>query len=131
MVQGDGYPLYWRQNNGQTFEIPIQINGAAASFLFNNWWIVLYNPYLTCKYKAHINLEVCASIHVVKYIYKYIYKGSDRKILQIAPSRMKFKDIYTIVILGQLKLYGDYLNLRCMKSYQQLNTLQYILQVNN
>ena len=36
IMQDDGYPLYRRRNNGQTFDIPIQINGAPASFQFDN-----------------------------------------------------------------------------------------------
>lgn len=40
-------------------------------------WVVPYNPYLSHKYNAHINLEMCASLHVVCYLYKYIYKGHD------------------------------------------------------
>ena len=55
-----------------------------TSFTFDNRWVVPYNPYLSWKYKAHINVEVCASVHAVKYIHKYIYKGSDRTTLQVA-----------------------------------------------
>ena len=36
-----------------------------------------YNPYLTLKYNAHINLELCSTVKSVKYLYKYIYKGYD------------------------------------------------------
>lgn len=39
--------------------------------------MVPYNPYLTLKYNAHINVESCASIKSVKYLYKYVYKGYD------------------------------------------------------
>lgn len=40
--------------------------------------MVPYNPYLLRRYRTHINVEVCASVQAVKYIHKYIYKGSDR-----------------------------------------------------
>jgi hypothetical protein len=30
------------------------------------------------RYKCHINVEVCSSITIVKYLYKYVYKGHDR-----------------------------------------------------
>ena len=43
----------------------------------DNRWVVPYNPYLTLKYNCHINVEHCASIKSVKYIYKYVYKGHD------------------------------------------------------
>jgi hypothetical protein len=44
---------------------------------------VPYNPYLSRKYRAHINVEVCASVQAVKYIHKYIYKGGDRATLRV------------------------------------------------
>ena len=42
-----------------------------------------YNPYLTAKYDAHINVEICANIKAYKYIFKYVYKGSDRASLRV------------------------------------------------
>ncbi|GBO41288.1 hypothetical protein AVEN_148109-1 [Araneus ventricosus] len=43
----------------------------------DNRWIVPYNPYLTKKYNAHINVEICSSIKSKKNIFKYVYKGHD------------------------------------------------------
>ncbi|KAG2214033.1 hypothetical protein INT45_003163, partial [Circinella minor] len=37
-----------------------------------------HNVYLCTKYDAHINVEICTSIHSIKYVYKYVYKGHDR-----------------------------------------------------
>jgi len=37
-----------------------------------------YNPYLSLRYNAYVNVKIAGSISVVKYIYKYIYKGGDR-----------------------------------------------------
>lgn len=68
-LSGDGFALYARPENGNTFEK----NG----FLYDNRWVVPYNPFLLLKYNAHINVEICASIKNVKYIYKYIHKGAD------------------------------------------------------
>ena len=45
--------------------------------------MVPYNPYLTVKYNAHINVEVCTSITAVKYLYKYVYKGPDRALATV------------------------------------------------
>jgi hypothetical protein len=44
----------------------------------DNRHVVPYNPWLLLRYKSHINVEYCASIKAIKYIYKYIYKGSDQ-----------------------------------------------------
>ena len=44
-------------------------------FIFTNQWIVPYNPYLSTKYNAHVNVEICNAITAVKYLYKYVYKG--------------------------------------------------------
>ncbi|XP_057294730.1 uncharacterized protein LOC130623277 [Hydractinia symbiolongicarpus] len=47
----DGYPLYRRRNNG----IHINVNNVDV----DNRWVVPYNPWLSKKYNAHINLEAC------------------------------------------------------------------------
>jgi hypothetical protein len=57
----------------------------SSSFVFDNRWVVLYNPYLTMRYQCHINVEVCSSITVVKYLYKYVYKGHDRALAVVQP----------------------------------------------
>jgi hypothetical protein len=48
--------------------------------MVDNRWIVPYNFHLATKYHTHINVEICSSIFVVKYLYKYVYKGPDRAI---------------------------------------------------
>jgi len=65
----DGYPKYRRPNNGRF----AMINGRRV----DNRWIVPYNSFLSLKYNCHINVEVCASIKSVKYLFKYVYKGHD------------------------------------------------------
>ena len=35
------------------------------------------------KYKTHINVEICTSIEIMKYLNKYIYKRSDQTCLQM------------------------------------------------
>nr|XP_027196773.1 uncharacterized protein LOC113791226 [Dermatophagoides pteronyssinus] len=64
----NGYPLYRRQEGSNA-----DVNGK----MINNQWIVPHNPYLLLKYNCHINVEVCASIKSVKYLFKYVYKGHD------------------------------------------------------
>ncbi|GBN27558.1 hypothetical protein AVEN_167654-1, partial [Araneus ventricosus] len=65
----DGYPMYRRRDNTNH----VIINGNVV----DNRCIVPYNLYLTKKYNAHINVEICSSIKSIKYIFKYVYKGHD------------------------------------------------------
>nr|XP_047146315.1 uncharacterized protein LOC124819141 [Hydra vulgaris] len=65
----NGYPRYRRRDNG----LVINIKGNNV----DNCWVVPYNPWLSKKYQAHINVEACMSVKAVKYLYKYIYKGHD------------------------------------------------------
>ena len=66
----NGYPIYMRRDTGTT----IQVKGNTLDCR----WIVPYNPFLSLRYKVHINVEVCSTITAVKYLYKYVYKGHDR-----------------------------------------------------
>ncbi|GBN52142.1 hypothetical protein AVEN_1229-1 [Araneus ventricosus] len=52
---------------------PVQV----VKYSIDNRWVVPYNPWLLKKFNAHINVEVCASVKSVKYLYKYVYKGHD------------------------------------------------------
>lgn len=46
--------------------------------VYTNQHVVPYNRFFTKKYQAHINVEICNNSTAVKYLYKYVYKGSDR-----------------------------------------------------
>ncbi|XP_035713810.1 uncharacterized protein LOC118438127 [Folsomia candida] len=65
----NGYPFYRRRNL-----VPVVTN---KNIEIDNRWVVPYNPYLSLKYNCHINVEICASIRSVKYLFKYAYKGHD------------------------------------------------------
>jgi hypothetical protein len=56
-----------------------------SGFVFDNRWVLPYNPYLTMRYQCHINVEVCSSITAVKYLYKYVYKGHNRALAVVQP----------------------------------------------
>ncbi len=66
-LNSNGYHEYKRSSRGYTAEK----NG----YKDTNEYVVPNNHYLTTKYNAHINVEVCSSVQAVKYIYKYVYKG--------------------------------------------------------
>ena len=58
----DRYAAYRRRDNERTVE--------KKGCTLDNRWVIPYNPYLTKKYEAHINVHVCTSIRAVKYLYK-------------------------------------------------------------
>jgi hypothetical protein len=49
----------------------------------DNSCVVPYNPFLLLKYNAHNNVKLCSAVTIVKYLYKYIYKGYDCANLEI------------------------------------------------
>ena len=95
-MHDDGYPSYRRRDNNVT-------SVDARGNTINNRWVVPHNLWLATKYNAHINVEVrirfilsfplpyteqlnttllqifqvCSTIHAVKYLFKYVYKGHD------------------------------------------------------
>ena len=71
----DGYPEY-RRRKGTSFKNSAGIN-------VDNSWVVPHNLWLTTKYNAHVNVEICSSIHAVKYLFKYLHKGHDRAKVQV------------------------------------------------
>ncbi|KAG2210809.1 hypothetical protein INT45_013594 [Circinella minor] len=75
VLNEDGYPAYRRRNSQDTI--------VKQRVTLDNCWVVPHNLYLCAKYDAHINVEICTSIHSVKYVYKYVYKGHDRASLQM------------------------------------------------
>ncbi|CEP08523.1 hypothetical protein [Parasitella parasitica] len=87
IINEDGYPQYKRTRSVDTstlYTIPNPGRQNSGRFTIDNRWIVPFNPYLSKKYKAHINVECCQSVQAVKYINKNIYKGSDRTTLRVS-----------------------------------------------
>ncbi|GBM32036.1 hypothetical protein AVEN_127377-1 [Araneus ventricosus] len=62
------YPMYQRKSTESV---------RVGRHDLDNRWVVPYNLWLSKKFNAPINVEVCASIRSVKYLYKYVYKGHD------------------------------------------------------
>jgi hypothetical protein len=78
VVDQDGYPVYRRRDHGYT----IEKNGVSL----DNRDVVPHNRQLLLKYHAHINMEWCNQSNSIKYLFKYINKGSDRISAVIVPS---------------------------------------------
>ncbi|XP_057664480.1 uncharacterized protein LOC130898900 [Diorhabda carinulata] len=80
----DGYPMYRRrstENGGHTFTM--RLPNFPNQVEFDNQWVVPYSPLLSKTYKAHINVELCSSVKSIKYICKYVNKGSDLAIFEV------------------------------------------------
>lgn len=79
----NGYPLYRRrspEDGGRKAQIKTR-SGALETV--DNSWIVPYSPILCKMFNAHINVEACNSVRAIKYICKYINKGSDQAIFNL------------------------------------------------
>ena len=63
------YPTYRRRKPEEGGSTAI-----VGNYLVDNRWVVPFNPYLTLKYNAHINVEACVSPFAAKYLYLYINK---------------------------------------------------------
>jgi hypothetical protein len=66
IVNDNGYPTYRRRDTGVTH----RLKRGQSVFEVDNRWVVPYNPWLSLKYDSHINLEYCALIVCIKYIFK-------------------------------------------------------------
>jgi hypothetical protein len=95
----NGYPIYRRRDTRHT----ILVHGIEL----DNRWVVPHNVYLLTKYDAHINVEVCNNIRAVKYLFKYVYKGHDRAIVEISRQSDNATE-GNVVEVDEIKKYLDY-----------------------
>ena len=78
----NGYPLYRPRKPGEGgFEHTMKIGNSTITV--NNSWVVPYCPLLSRIFKSHINVEYCNSVKSIKYICKYITKGSDAAVFKL------------------------------------------------
>ena len=76
------YPEYKRRNNildNYTYHFKRSNKVVPV----DNSMVVPYNRFLLMKYNCHINIEYCASVQSIKYIFDYIHKGGDRACCKI------------------------------------------------
>lgn len=69
MVDEDGYHTYCRRDN--------KVYAVKGKLTFDNRYVVPHNRYLLLKYQAHINVEWCNRSKAIKYLFKYLNKGTD------------------------------------------------------
>jgi hypothetical protein len=82
-AEADGYPLMRRRDDGRYVEKVVGCGQDARAVRLDNRHVVPYNRCLSKKFHCHINVEICASIKSVKYLYKYVYKGHDCAQVQV------------------------------------------------
>ena len=73
----DGYPRYRRrapEDGGFTTKIKMHGN---IEIEVDNRWVVPYSPLLCKMFQGHINVEYCNSVKSIKYVCKYVNKGTD------------------------------------------------------
>ncbi|KAH9081111.1 hypothetical protein Ae201684P_012083 [Aphanomyces euteiches] len=97
-IGSDGYPLYRRRRSSA--ERPSE---------YTNQYVIPYCPTLSAMFDCHINVEACTSISAVKYLYKYIFKGSDRSNFQLESSE-----------LDEIKQYQDARYVSCCEALARI-----------
>ncbi|KAL8570647.1 hypothetical protein ACOMHN_039082 [Nucella lapillus] len=75
----DSYPKYRRRSE----EDGGHVGKLKDSVIITNQWVVPYNPYLLHQFNCHINVEICSSIKSIKYVLKYVHKGTDQAVFQL------------------------------------------------
>ncbi|GFV61162.1 ATP-dependent DNA helicase [Trichonephila clavipes] len=78
----DRYHLYRRrsvEDSGKSVVLKVR----NIDIEVDNRWIVPYSPLLSKTFKAHINVEYCNSVKSIKYICKYVNKGSDMAVFGV------------------------------------------------
>jgi len=82
-IAENGYPQYRRRNTDRSFDILVPGSGGTLTAVIDNGGVVPYSPNLSLHYNAHINVKVYGLVQAVKYIDKYIYKGSDKATVSV------------------------------------------------
>ena len=102
-INTNGYPTYRRRNTGAT----VTLKRGDKEYQVDNRWTVPYNKYLLLKYDCHINLEFCASITSVKYIFKYVYQGHDCADIQTTTGEYQQENNDNVIKWDEISKFQD------------------------
>ena len=79
----NGYAMPRRSRRGdEEWERKIVFGTNGKVCKLDNRHVVPYNAWLLLKMQCHMNIEITHHIACVRYIYKYIFKGSDRILMR-------------------------------------------------
>ena len=87
------YPEYRRrtpERGGGSATIKV----AGKPFTLDSQWIVPYNKFTAWKYNAHLNLEAVENVSALKYLFKYVAKGTDKAVFKIVPDENEPEQVY-------------------------------------
>ncbi|GFQ82483.1 helitron_like_N domain-containing protein [Trichonephila clavata] len=107
-ITDDGYPRYRRrstEDGGNLAAVHMQ-NGVIE---VDNRWVVPYSPLLSKTYRAHINVEYCNSVKSIKYICKYVNKGSNMAVFGVQPENSDRNAVQVIDEIAQYQA-GRYIS---------------------
>ena len=79
----DGSPIYRRrapENGGGSSKVRLRLNNRWIEYEFTSKDVVAHNVWLLDRFDCHINVEVCSSLKVIKYLLWYPFKGDTRVI---------------------------------------------------
>jgi hypothetical protein len=82
VIGENGYAMPKRSRPGdEKWEQIIKIAPDGKICKLDNRHVVSYNPWLLLTMQCHMNIEITHHIACVRYLYKYIFKGSDRVLM--------------------------------------------------
>ncbi|GBN26054.1 hypothetical protein AVEN_122813-1 [Araneus ventricosus] len=77
---GQGGNLLYRHRSSEDGGVTANISFRRLEVSVDNTW---YCPLLTKNLNAHINVEYCNSVKSIKYVCKYVSKGSDMGVFEL------------------------------------------------
>lgn len=64
------FPVYRRRDGGCSVE--------KSGVQLDNRFVIPHDPYMLCRYRSYINVELSNQSRSIKYLFKYLHKGYDR-----------------------------------------------------
>ncbi|KAJ1518859.1 hypothetical protein ONE63_011529 [Megalurothrips usitatus] len=74
-------------NNKATYQ------SGARTVVVHDGWVVPYNAALLLKYECHANLEIASTRRVVKYLFKYLCKGTSLQNVRVVPLHLQEDEV--------------------------------------